>query len=58
MLLNNIYEKSQSPIVNGKAIQKHCKKCRGGGGGGRFDPPNPCMVKILKLGVLSVIKSM
>ena len=41
MLLNNIKEKSQSPIVNGKAIQKQFKKMQVG-----IDPPNPCRVKV------------
>ena len=41
MLLNNIKEKSQIPIVNGKAIQKQFKKMQVG-----IDPPNPCRVKV------------
>ena len=38
MLLNNIQEKSQSPIVNRKAIQKQCKKMQVGGSN---RPPHP-----------------
>ena len=55
MLLNNIQEKSQSPIVNGKAIQKQCKKVQVGGGVGSNQPPtptpNPCRVKALLLSI-------